>query len=125
MQDGVPLGLVGSGIFFSQANCFWSPEMLVGALHCFKSWKRLRLLIIIVVAGFLALLIAPAAAVLLQPRIQNVPAGGTSYFLPATPDQLWPSEIDGSGELSECFGEYTTQNMFAPMRDSNRFAFIL
>ena len=111
MRGGVPLGFIGSGIFFSQANCFWSPEMLVGALHCVKSWKRLRLLMIIIVAGVLALLIAPAAAVLLQPSIQNVPAGGTAYFLPATPDQLWPSKVDGSDELSECFGEYATQNV--------------
>lgn len=111
MRDGVPLGFVGSGIFFSQANCFWSPEMLVGAIHCVKSWRRLRLLMVVVVAGFLALLIAPAAAVLLQPRIQNVPAGGTAYFLPATPEQLWPSEVNGNDELSECFGEYTPQNI--------------
>ena len=110
-RDGVPLGFVGSGMFFSQANCFWSPEMLVGALHSVKSFKRLRLLMVIIVAGFLALLIAPAAAVLLQPRIQNVPAGGTAYSLPATADQLWPSEMNGSDELSECSGVYATQNI--------------
>lgn len=111
MRDGVPLGFVGSGMFFSQANCFWSPELVVGALHCVKSWRRLSLLMVIILAGFLALLIAPAAAVLLQPRIQNVPAGGTAYFLPATPDQLWPSEVDGSDELSECFGRYAPQDI--------------
>lgn len=111
IRDGVPLGFVGSGIFFSQANCFWSPEMLVGALHCVKSWKRLRLLMVIIVAGFLALLIAPAAAVLSQPRIQSVPAGGTAYFLPATPDQLWPSEVNGFNERSECSGDYAIQNI--------------
>ena len=111
MQDGVPLGFVGSGIFFSQVNCFWSPEMLVGAFHCVKSWKRLRLLIVIIVAGFLAVLIAPASAVLLQPRVQSVPAGGTAYFLPATSDDLWPSDIEGSGESPECFGEFATQNI--------------
>ena len=111
MRDGVPLGFVGSGLYFSQANCFWSPEMLAGALHCVRSWKRLRLLMVIIVAGFSALLIAPAAAVLLQPRLQNVPAGGTAYFLPATPNQLWPSEVNGSNELQECFGEYAPQNI--------------
>ncbi len=110
-RDGVPLGFVGSGIYFSQANCFWSPEMLVGVLYCVKSWKRLRLLMLIILAGVLALLIAPAAAVLLQPRYQVVPAGGTEYFLPATPDELWPSEVNGSDELSECFGEYAYQNI--------------
>ena len=111
MRDGVPLGFVGSGLYFSQANCFWSPEMLAGALYCIKSWKRLRLLMVIIVAGFSALLIAPAAAVLLQPRLQNVPAGGTAYFLPATPNQLWPSEMNGSNELQECFGDYAPQNI--------------
>ena len=111
MQDGVPLGFVGSGLYFSQVTFFWSPEMLAGALHCVKSWKKLRLLVLIIVAGCSALLIAPAAAVLLQPRVQNVPAGGTAYFLPATPNQLWPSEVDGSDELQECFGEYAPQNI--------------
>ena len=111
MRDGVPLGFVGSGLYFSQANCFWSPEMLAGALHSVKSWKRLRLLLIIIMAGCSALLIAPAAAVLLQPRLQSVPAGGTAYFLPATPNQLWPSEVNGSDELQECFGEYAPQNI--------------
>ena len=111
MRDGVPLGFVGSGLYFSQVTCFWSPEMLAGALRCVKSWKRLRLLVVIIVAGCSALLIAPAAAVLLQPRLQSVPAGGTAYFLPATPNQLWPSEVNGSDELQRCFGEYAPQNI--------------
>ena len=111
MRDGVPLGFVGSGIFFSQANYFWSPEMYAGALHSVKTWKRLRLLILITVAGALALLIAPSSAVLLQPRSQNVPAGGTNYFLPVAPDQLWPSTIDGSDELPDCYGIYSAQNV--------------
>ena len=88
--------------------------MLVGASHCIRSWKRLRLLIIIVLSGFLALLIAPSAAVLLQPRSQNVPAGGTAYYVPATADQLWPSEMDGSEELPVCFEEYASQNIACP-----------
>lgn len=37
IRNGVPLDLLGSGIFFSQANCFWSPEMLVGAWHCVRN----------------------------------------------------------------------------------------
>ena len=111
MRDGVPLGFVGSGVFFSQANFFWGPEMFAGALYSVKSWQRLRLLVLIIVAGALALLIAPSSAVLLQPRSKTVPAGGTVYFLPAAPDMLWPSEINGSDELSECLREYSAQNI--------------
>lgn len=85
--------------------------MVVGALHSFGNWRRLRLLILILVAGTLALLIAPSSAVLLQPRDQTVPAGGTAYYLPAAADQLWPSEVNGSDELSECFGMYSAQNI--------------
>ena len=111
IQDGVPLGFVGSGVFFSQASFLWAPEMFAGALFSIKSWRRLRLLILIIVAGALALLIAPSSAVLLQPRSKTVPAGGTAYFLPAAPDVLWPSEINGSDELSECHREYSAQNI--------------
>ncbi|KAL8983097.1 MAG: hypothetical protein Q9205_002560 [Flavoplaca limonia] len=85
--------------------------MCVGALHSVRHWRRLRLLILIILAGTLVLLIAPSSAVLLQPRYQTVPAGGTAYFLPAAPDQLWPSEVNGSDELSECFGMYSAQNI--------------
>ena len=111
IRNGVPLGLLGSGIFFSQANCFWSPEMLVGAWHCVRNWRMLRLFLVIVLAGSLALLIAPSAAVLLQPQSQNVPAGGTTYYLPVTPNELWPSEVNESDERSECFGEYSDRNI--------------
>ena len=111
IRNGVPLGLLGSGVFFSQANCFWSPEMLVGALNCVWNWKNLRLFLVIVLGGSVALLIAPSAAVLLQPQSQSIPAGGTTYYLPVTPDQLWPSEVNGSDERSECFGEYSDRHI--------------
>lgn len=85
--------------------------MFVGALHSVKHWRILRLLILIIVAGALALLIAPSSAILLQPRYQNVPAGGTAYFLPAAADQLWRSEVNGPDQLSECFEVYSAQNI--------------
>jgi len=49
--------------------------------------------------------------VLLQPRPQNAPAGGTEYFLPATPDELWPSVVDGNDELPECFNEVDARHI--------------
>ena len=105
IRDGVPFGLVSSGVFFSQVNYLWGPEMFVGVLSSGKNWRRFKLLLVIGVAAIVALLIAPSSAVLLQPRPQNVPAGGTEYFLPATPDELWPSVVDGTDELPECFNE--------------------
>ena len=86
--------------------------MFAGALHSLKNWKSLRLLVLIIVAGALALLIAPSSAVLLQ-RSQNVPAGGTAYFLPVAPEKMWSNEVNGAEELPECFGEYTVQMLYA------------
>ena len=114
MSGGVPLGFLGSGVFFSQANYFWSPEMLVGAMHCLKNWRRMRLLIVVTVVALVAVLIAPSTAVLLLPRLQNVPAGGTNYFVPATSDQLWPDVVDGTDETQECFEGNATQCLFCP-----------
>ena len=39
--------------------------MFAGIIFSVKSWKRLRLLFLVIVAGILALLIAPSSAVLL------------------------------------------------------------
>lgn len=69
-------------------------------------------MIVIAIAALLAVLLAPSAAVLLLPRLQNVPAGGTDYYLPATADQLWPSVLDGSDEPQACFDGNTTHQVF-------------
>ena len=137
-RGGVPLGFLGSGLYFSQVSCFWSPEMFIGAVRCARrlkgcwersdtmnwkafwqatwnsckrSWERIRLFVIVVVAATIAVLVGPSSAVLLIPRAQIVPAGGTNYYLPVTPDQLWPSIVDGDDELPECFTEASPQQM--------------
>ncbi|KAL6720959.1 hypothetical protein ACLMJK_000059 [Lecanora helva] len=71
----------------------------------------MRLLVVIGLAASLAVTIGPAAAILLQPRLQDTPAGGTEYYIPATADQLWPSVVDGSDEAPECFGSNVTQRL--------------
>lgn len=121
IHHGVPLGFVGSGIYFSQVNRLWSPEMIIGLAHYFKngrdiyqSWRRTGLSLLVALAALLAVLIAPSTAILLQPRLQNVPAGHPSYYIPATADQLWPSLLDGMEEPQECFdGNTSTQILCA------------
>ena len=102
LEDGVPIGLLGSGIWFAQISSFWSPGFLVSAPYSLKKLRRFRLYMIIVMAGAIAAVVGPAAAVLLLPRSQNVPAGGTSYFLNGTAEQFWPSTVDSSSELEVC-----------------------
>ncbi|KAL9633189.1 MAG: hypothetical protein Q9164_004849 [Protoblastenia rupestris] len=57
--------------------------------------------------GALAAIAGPASAVLLIPRLDHWQAGGTSYFLNGTADEIWPSRLSFSraDNPSFCGGE--------------------
>ncbi|MCJ1324857.1 hypothetical protein MMC10_001519 [Thelotrema lepadinum] len=114
LADGVPIGLLGSGIWFSQISFVWSPEFLVAVGSSLRSFRKLRLCIFILLTGILAVVIGPASAVLLIPRIQTVPAGGTSYFLNGTAEQLWPRIMTSDSQLEVCKLENSTKYAVCP-----------
>ncbi|KAM0716157.1 hypothetical protein Q7P37_008671 [Cladosporium fusiforme] len=102
LGEGIPLGLLGSGIWFSSLSSLWSPE-LWGALKWSRtSLRRARFVLLLVLAGVTATAIGPASAVLMLPRVQNVPAGGTSAYLDSSNFQYWPGEVTASTEPEIC-----------------------
>ena len=112
--DGVPIGLLGSGIWFSQISFVWSPEFLVAIQSSLRSFRKLRLCIFILLTGVLAAVVGPASAVLLIPRIQAVPSGGTKYFLNGTAEQLWPSIVTSDSQLEVCKQDNSTKYAVCP-----------
>ena len=50
----------------------------------------------------------------LIPRVQNVPAGGTRYFLNGTTEQFWPGTITSDGELEVCKLDNSTKYAVCP-----------
>lgn len=86
---GVPFGLVGSGISFSQLSYFWSLEF-IGAL---RSRSNAILIGMVMYAGILAVVTGPSVAILLIPRSSEWPAGGTTYYINGSADDLWPSQV--------------------------------
>ena len=52
--EGVPIGLLGSGISFSSVSYFWSLDFISAARYCLSSSKRCRLYFIVILAGLLA-----------------------------------------------------------------------
>lgn len=62
----------------------------------------------------LAALIGPFSAVLMIPRSQNFPAGGTQYFLGASADELWPGAVSSDDEIEACFWSNVTQYAVCP-----------
>ena len=112
--DGVPIGLLGSGVSFSSISYFWSPEFLIAAKYCLSSWKRCRLYFITIIAGLLAVTIGPASAILLLPRSQTVTVGRTKYYLNGTADDFWPSTVTSGTEGAICSSVNATQYAMCP-----------
>jgi uncharacterized membrane protein len=83
---GVPYGLLGVTSLFSQSSYFWS-SIFAGSISR-RAWLNRELFVLILVSGFLAATAGPAVAVLLIPREHTWPAGGTTWWLNGTSDDL-------------------------------------
>ncbi len=71
LSQGLPFGLLGSGISFTQVIYIWSPEF-VAALIC-RSNRTLT--IIIIVSTIISSTAGPATAVLIFPTYDSIPGG--------------------------------------------------
>lgn len=100
--NGLPLGLVGSGLAFSNFQYFTKKEFLAAVKHWVNhenTTRKLAFVILLLVSGLTATLSGPASATLLVPKSQSWSSGGTEYFLNGTSDDFWP--IDLTGDLAE------------------------
>ena len=90
-DQGIPLGLLGAGIKFSQPSYLWSPAYAFGGLAVRSSTQRVRLMLVIALGCLLALFAGPSIALLLIPSFtDNWYAGGTSFYLIGKEDDLYP-----------------------------------
>jgi hypothetical protein len=119
--DGVSLGLLASSSWFASPIYLLSPEFLsavqtsisrwwqllrrakytqrLDGREATACWRRTRLAILLLIISLIAALIGPSSAVLLIPRDQSFPAGGVTYSLNATFDEMWPSVVSSDAEL--------------------------
>lgn len=102
LGDGVPLGLLGSGIYFTGVSFAWSSPFLGSAARAITTWRMARLYIVLSLCGFIALAIGPASNVLMQPREQDFPAGRTKFYFNGTAEQFWPDIIDSTSQPESC-----------------------
>ncbi|KAF5571507.1 hypothetical protein FPHYL_253 [Fusarium phyllophilum] len=98
---GIPLGFLVSGYSFSSMSYLLSPEFLGGLKQSWgqpmsarDKFKRRCFVALIIVGCLLALLAAPATAVLMIPRVKDWNIGGGIYWLTGDNDTLWPTSID-------------------------------
>lgn len=117
---GLPFGLLGSGLSFTQISYLWSPEF-IGALSCNSHWMLYG---IILLSGIIASTAGPATAVLLIPRTISFPVGYSDYYINGTADHLWPTYIgldkylpnytNAHGEAIDCASNYGYTSAVCP-----------
>ena len=116
--EGIPLGMLGAGIDMSKLSFFWSREFIGGLRGLVKGSRRYRkvqLVVFLLLAGALSLLAGPACAVLLVPQIQDWPIGGTPVSLNGTEDSFWPVEMTGnSSQPAICLSPGESLNGVCP-----------
>ena len=91
-REGIPFGLLFSGLQISQISYLWSMEFwgpLRSGFH--KSYRRCLVLLLVPSCILLAAACGPSSAVLLIPRSQFWPGGSTDIWINATDSELWPT----------------------------------
>ncbi|KAI9857254.1 MAG: hypothetical protein M1824_004930 [Vezdaea acicularis] len=92
--DGIPLGLLSSGYHITQLHFLWSSE-LWGSVESrpFRQLFKQKLIALLIVFVIVLVLVGPASAVLMIPSTKWWWAGGTSFYLQGSEDDLWPSNL--------------------------------
>lgn len=92
LGEGIPFGLLFSGLHVSQISYLWSMELWGSLSIAFeRRSQKLGLLTIVILGIVLATACGPSSAVLLIPRLEYWPAGRTHIYINATHDEVWPT----------------------------------
>jgi hypothetical protein len=117
LGKGIPFGALVAGQRFTEISYLWDADfwgaVLSKQMHC--TWMRKScLVLLIVICVCLAVVAAPSSAFLMIPRQRDVISGGTSFYINATADTLWPSELNSSRIPDNCLDLNAYTNYLCP-----------
>ncbi|KAK4216800.1 hypothetical protein QBC37DRAFT_385099 [Rhypophila decipiens] len=102
-NEGIPFGAVFSPTQFQNISFLWSAAMW-GII--FSKWKhtgrKLFIISLIFVCTILGLAVGPSTANLMRPRLDRWPAGGTTLWINASLDELYPTVVRPSDSIAHC-----------------------
>ncbi|KAI4158998.1 MAG: hypothetical protein LQ342_006971 [Letrouitia transgressa] len=94
ISDSLPFGAVTAGYEFNKLSILWSKGFVATCVASFTSVRQKTLLIAtVIVFTILSTTIGPSAAVSALPELRDWPAGGTTFYLNATSQDLWPTVL--------------------------------
>jgi hypothetical protein len=101
--NGIPFGTVFSATQFKDLTFLWSPELWGTVYHKWEN-KRTKWFIIclLVVCSIGGLTVGPSTGILMRPRLDEWPAGGTTSWINATEALLNPEIMEASADLNHC-----------------------
>jgi hypothetical protein len=101
--DGVPFGAMFGGLQVNSISFLWSAEFwAVVYAEWSKRHKKAAMVSLLVVCSLLGVSVGPSTAVLMRPRLDNWPAGGTRFWLNAKEDVLSSNRMSASSAPSHC-----------------------
>ena len=107
LGEGIPFGAVFAGLHIKEISFFWSREFWGAMRSKYPDLRRrLELMLLLVIGTLLGVSVGPSSAIVLKPRIDDWPAGGTQFFLGATPQQLFPLQVNSSDMFPYCLGDH-------------------
>ena len=101
---GIPFGALFAGFQIEKLSLLWSSEFWGTVTHkwTFQQRRKFYLISLIVACTLLGVSVGPSTANLMKPRLDDWPGGGTTYWINATENQLYPTFTDSSPALAHC-----------------------
>jgi hypothetical protein len=101
--EGVPFGTVFAAGQFKDLTFLWSPELWGSVYQQWqKKQKKWFTISLLVICSILGLTVGPSTGILMRPRLDEWPAGGTTFWINATENLLRPTVIETSAALDPC-----------------------
>ncbi|OJD30976.1 uncharacterized protein BKCO1_5300050 [Diplodia corticola] len=102
--DGLPFGALFAGQQFRALSFFWSTEFWATIRQrVLRNKVRYKIFIaLLVVATLLGVSVGPSTAQLMRPQLDAWPAGGTTFWLNATHETVFPTTLEASEKLDHC-----------------------
>jgi hypothetical protein len=118
MGIGLPFGALVAGQRFTELSYLWSTDFwgaILSQTDGYSSQRRFSLIAAVVTAITIAATAAPASAIAMIPRLDMYNCCGTSFWINASSEDLWPSRLDTShigGD--DCLGFQATTYAHCP-----------